>query len=156
MLGLSKENLLLNPDFKDILSAFIAEKVEFLVVGGYAMAFHGYVRATGDIALWIRCSDENAEKVWRALQTFGALLFDLKTEDLKIPGMVFQIGLVPSRIDVITQIDGVEFEDAWREHKTVEIEGLVIPVIGKTQLLKNKQSTGRPKDRNDALWLQDE
>lgn len=147
---------MLNPDFADILSAFIAGKVEFLVVGGYAMAFHGYVRATGDIDLWIRCSDENAERVWRALQTFGAPLFDLNIADLKTPGMVFQIGLVPSRIDVITQIDGVEFDDAWKEHKTVEIEGLEIPVIGKTQLLTNKQSTGRSKDRNDALWLEDE
>ena len=147
---------MLNPNFKEILSAFIKEKVEFLVVGGYAMAFHGYVRATGDIDLWIRCSDENAAKVWRALQTFGAPLFDLNIEDLKTPGMVFQIGLVPSRIDVITQIDGVEFEAAWKEHKTVEIENLQIPVIGKTQLLINKKSTGRAKDRNDALWLQDE
>ena len=147
---------MLNPDFKDILSAFIKEKVEFLVVGGYAMAFHGYVRATGDIDLWIHCSDENAEKVWRALQTFGAPLFDLNIEDLKTLGMVFQIGLVPSRIDVITQIDGVDFEDAWKEHKTVEIENLQIPVIGKTQLLTNKKSTGRAKDRNDAMWLEDE
>ncbi len=120
------------------------------------MAFHGYVRATGDIDLWIHCSDENAEKVWRALQTFGAPLFDLNIEDLKTLGMVFQIGLVPSRIDVITQIDGVDFEDAWKEHKTVEIENLQIPVIGKTQLLTNKKSTGRAKDRNDALWLEDE
>ena len=147
---------MLNPDFKDILSAFIAEKVEFLVVGGYAMAFHGYVRATGDIDLWIRVSDENAEKVWRALQTFGAPLFDLNIKDLKIPGMVFQIGMVPSRIDIITQIEGVEFEEAWNEHKTVEIEKLQIPVIGKIQLLINKQSTGRTKDRNDALWLENE
>ena len=147
---------MLNPDFTDILSAFIVEKVEFLVVGGYAMAFHGYVRATGDIDLWIRISDENAEKVWRALRTFGAPLFDLNIEDLKTPGMVFQIGIVPSRIDIITQIDGVEFEDAWREHKMVEIENLQIPVIGKTQLLINKQSTGRIKDRNDALWLQED
>jgi hypothetical protein len=144
---------LLNPDFRDILSAFIAEKVEFLVVGGYAMAFHGFVRATGDIDLWIRLSDENAERVWRALQIFGAPLFDLKLEDLKIPGMVFQIGVVPSRIDIITEIDGVDFAEAWRERKTVEIENLTIPVIGKTQLLINKQSTGRTKDRNDALWL---
>lgn len=147
---------MLNPDFTDILSAFAAEKVEFLVVGGYAMAFHGYVRATGDIDLWIRISDENAEKVWRALERFGAPLFDLNLDDLKTPGMVFQIGIVPSRIDVITAIDGVEFEEAWREHKTIEIENLQIPVIGKTQLLINKQSTGRPKDRNDALWLLDE
>ncbi len=120
------------------------------------MAFHGYVRATGDIDLWIRISDENAKRVWQALQTFGAPLFDLNIEDLKTPRMVFQIGLVPSRIDIITEIDGVEFEDAWKEHKTVEIENLQIPVIGKTQLLINKNSTGRAKDRNDALWLQDE
>jgi hypothetical protein len=92
----------------------------------------------------------------RALQKFGAPLFDLNVEDLKTPGMVFQIGLVPSRIDVITQIDGVRFEEAWKEHKTLVIENLQIPVIGKTQLLINKQSTDRAKDRNDALWLQQE
>jgi len=127
-----------------------------MVVGGYAMAFHGFVRATGDIDLWIRCSEENAKKVWRALQRFGAALFDLKTEDLQTLGMVFQIGMIPSRIDVITQIDGVDSEDAWKEHKTVVIEGLKIPVIGKTHLLNNKKSTDRPKDHIDALWLESE
>lgn len=147
---------MLNQDFKDILSAFTAEKVKFMVVGGYAMAFHGFVRATGDIDLWIQCSDENANKVWNALQKFGAPLFDLEIEDLKTPGMVFQIGLVPSRIDIITKIDGVDFDESWKEHKTVEIEGLNIPVIGKLQLLTNKKSTGRPKDRNDVLWLESE
>ncbi|MGI8470241.1 MAG: nucleotidyltransferase [Pyrinomonadaceae bacterium] len=147
---------MLNQNFKDVLSAFSAEKVEFMVVGGYAMAFHGFVRATGDIDLWIRCSEENAAKVWKALQKFGAPLFDLKTEDLQTPGMVFQIGIVPSRIDVITQIDGVDFEDAWKEHKIIEIEGLKIPVIGKAHLLVNKKSTGRSKDRNDVLWLESE
>jgi hypothetical protein len=126
------------------------------VVGGYAMAFHGYVRATGDIDLWIRISEENPARIWRALKKFGAPLFDLNIEDLKMPGIIFQIGLVPSRIDIITQIDGVEFETAWKEHKTVEIENLQIPVIGKTQLLINKRSTGRAKDRNDALWLQED
>lgn len=147
---------MLNQNFKDILSAFIEEKAEFLVVGGYAMAFHGFVRATGDIDLWICLSAENAEKVWRALRRFGAPTFDLNQKDLQTPGMVFQIGIVPSRVDVITQIDGVLFDDAWQEHKIVEIEGLQVPVIGKTQLLINKKSTGRPKDRNDALWLESE
>ena len=147
---------MLNQDFIDILSAFSEEKVEFLVVGGYAMAFHGFVRATGDIDLWICCSEENAQKVWRALQKFGAPLFDLNIEDLQIPGMVFQIGMIPSRIDVITQIDGVDFEIAWKEHKIIEIEGLKIPVIGKTHLLVNKKSTDRLKDRNDALWMESE
>jgi hypothetical protein len=127
-----------------------------MVVGGYAMAFHGFVRATGDIDLWIRRSEENAEKVWRGLQKFGAPLFDLKREDLTTSGMVFQIGMIPSRIDVITEIDGVDFDDAWKQHKTVEIEGLKVPVIGKAHLLINKKSTSRPKDRNDALWLESE
>lgn len=139
---------MLNPDFKDILSAFIAEKVDFLIVGGYAMAFHGYVRATGDIDLWIRGSEENAEKIWRALQNFGAPLFDLTLEDLQTPGMVFQFGVVPSRIDIITEIDGVDFETAWREYQTVEIENLQIPIIGKTQLLINKN---RPADRKITM-----
>lgn len=120
------------------------------------MAFHGYVRATGDIDLWIRASDKNAGRVWRALQIFGAPVFDLNIEDLKTPGMVFQMGVVPNRIDVVSQIDGVEFDEAWNEHNTVEIEGLIVPVIGKAQLLINKKSTGRTKDRNDALWLEDE
>ena len=147
---------MLNPDFRDILSAFCEEKVEFLVVGGYAMAFHGFVRATGDIDLWIRCCDENAPRVWRALQKFGAPLFDLTLEDLKTPGIVFQIGIVPSRIDVLTQISGVKFDEAWQEHQTVEIEGLQIPVIGKTHLLVNKKQIGRPKDNTDILWLENE
>lgn len=147
---------MLNRNFKDILFAFSAEKVEFMVVGGYAMAFHGFVRATGDIDLWIRISEENAEKVWRALGKFGAPLFNLNVEDLKTRGMVFQIGIVPSRIDIITQIDGVEFEEAWKEHQIVIIEGLRIPLIGKSQLLINKKSTNRPKDLNDALWLESE
>ena len=147
---------MLNPDFRDILSAFCEEKVEFLVVGGYAMAFHGFVRATGDIDLWIRCSDENAQRVWRALQKFGAPLFDLTLEDLKTPGIVFQIGIVPSRIDVLTEISGVQFDEAWQEHQTVEIENLQIPVIGRRHLLVNKKQTGRPKDNTDILWLENE
>lgn len=147
---------MLNQDFIDILSAFSEEKVEFLVVGGYAMSFHGYVRGTGDIDLWIRASSENAEKVWQALKTFGAPLFDLSVDDLQILGTVYQIGVIPSRIDVITEIDGVDFEEAWKERQNVEIEGLNIPVIAKPHLLLNKKATGRPKDLNDVLWMEGE
>ncbi len=144
---------MLNPDFRDILRAFSDEKVEFLVVGGYAMAFHGFVRATGDIDLWIRTSDENARRVWLALQTFGAPLFDLTVADLQTPGIVFQLGIVPTRIDVLTQISAVEFEDAWQARQTIEIEDLQIPVIGKPQLLVNKKPPGREKDTAALLWL---
>jgi hypothetical protein len=135
----SKENLLLNPDFIDILSAFSEEEVDYMVVGGYAMAFHGYVRATGDIDLWIRTSDDNAESIWRALQKFGAPLQNLAIEDLQTPGIVFQMGVPPNRIDIINQIEGVEFETAWNNRSSVEISGLTIPLIGREQLLSKKK-----------------
>src|ERR1051325_359878 len=110
-----EESPLLNPDFIDILSAFSEEQVEFLVVGGFAMAFHGYVRATGDIDLWIRLSEENAKRAYRALQKFGAPLADLSVEDLQTPGTVYQMGVVPNRIDVMNQISAVEFDEAWKD-----------------------------------------
>jgi hypothetical protein len=154
MLGHLEENQLLNQDFKDILSAFCDQQVEFIVVGGYAMAFHGFLRATGDIDLWIRCSMENAEKVWLALQDFKAPLFDLTKEDLNTYGIVFQIGIVPNRIDITTKIDGVNFDDAWKNHQTVQIEGLTIPVLNKEFLLLNKKVVSRPKDLIDIIWLE--
>lgn len=145
---------MLNPDFIDILSAFSEEEVEYMVVGGYAMAFHGYVRATGDIDLWIRLSEANANKVWRALQKFGVPLFDLRIEDLQTPGMVFQMGVPPNRIDVINEINGVEFEIAWKARTSVEFGELAIPLIGREQLLHNKKAMDRPKDRADIIWLE--
>jgi hypothetical protein len=136
------------------LSAFCEEKVDFLLVGSYAMAFHGWARATGDIDLWVLPTEENAEKVWRALKKFGAPLFDLNLQDLQSPGTVFQIGLPPNRIDIITKIDGVEIKEAWDNHQTVKIYGLEIPLIGKEQLLINKKAAGRPKDQIDVLWME--
>ncbi len=93
---------MLNTDFRDILSAFNGEKVEYLVVGAYALAAHGFVRATGDIDLWIRCSEKNAENIIRALIKFGAPLSDLTTDDLIKPDLIFQIGIIPRRIDILT------------------------------------------------------
>ncbi len=125
-----------------------------MVVGGYALAFHGYVRGTGDIDLWIRISDKNAERVRKALETFGAPLFDLSRDDLKTPGIVFQMGLPPNRIDVINKVNGVEFDEAWANHELVEIHGLTIPIVGKSELLKNKLKMNRPKDLGDIRWLE--
>jgi hypothetical protein len=154
MAGRSRGNPLLNPDFRDMLSALCDEDVEFLLVGAYALAAHGLPRATGDMDIWIRCSAENARRVWRALQRFGAPLFDVTVEDLQSPGLVFQIGVVPRRVDILTAIDGVLFDDAWMQRKTVEIEGLTIAVIGRTQLIQNKKAAGRPKDLADVAWLE--
>jgi hypothetical protein len=145
---------LLNKDFRDILSAFCEEKVEFMLVGAYAVAAHGVPRATGDIDLWIRNSSENAERVWRALKKFGAPLSDLTKDDLTSPGTVIQLGVTPRRIDILTQITGVGFAEAEPERLIVSIEGIEVPVIGRTHLIQNKRAVGRPQDEADVARLE--
>jgi hypothetical protein len=145
----------LNTDFHDILSAFIAEGVEFLLVGAYALAAHGVPRATGDMDLWVRPARDNAERVWRALAAFGAPVSGLSAEELATRGLIFQIGVAPRRIDVITSIDGVEFAEAWPGRTEVHIEGLVIPVLGRSDLIRNKRAVGRPKDQADLALLEE-
>jgi len=137
-----------------MLSALCEEKADFLIVGAYALAAHGHPRATGDIDIWIRASEENAKRVWRALMRFGCPLFDLKLDDLKTPDLIFQIGVEPRRIDIVTSITGVEFDEAWPDRKEIEIEGLKIAAIGRSHLLKNKKAVGRPQDLADVAWLE--
>jgi len=156
MPGHSREIRLLNPDFRDMLSALSDEKAEFLLVGAHALAAHGLPRATGDMDLWIRASGENARRVWRALARFGAPLDQLSETDLQAPETVFQIGISPCRIDILTSISAVEFEEAWSGRLEVELEGLRIPVIGRSHLLRNKKAVGRPKDLADAAWLEEQ
>ena len=145
----------LNRDYNDILSALCAEGAEFLVVGAYAVGVHGIPRATGDIDIWVRPTSENARRVMRALKRFGAALLDLTEEDLATSDTVFQMGMAPSRIDVLTGISGVTFDQAWPSRVTVAIEGLTVPVIGRGDLLRNKAASGRPKDLADLAALGD-
>jgi hypothetical protein len=140
---------MLNPDYNDILSAFNAEGVEYLVVGAYALAAHGLPRATGDIDVWVRPSPDNGARVWRALARFGAPMDELRPDDFAIPGTIFQIGVVPRRIDVITSIDGVEFDEAWPRRLVVNLAGVDLPVIGRADLIVNKRASGRPQDLVD-------
>lgn len=144
---------MLNPDFRDILSGFCEEKVEFLLVGAYALAVYGVLRATGDIDLWIRRSDENARRVARALIIFGAPSSNISKEELTTPGTVLQIGVAPRRIDILTSIDGVDFDDAWQDRMEAEVEGLKVPVIGRAHLIRNKKAVGRPQDLADIANL---
>jgi hypothetical protein len=144
----------LNPDFRDLLSAFIDAKVEFLVVGGYAMAVHRLPRATKDLDLWVRPSAENAPRVLRALDVFGAPRHGLTEVDLQTAGTIYQVGVPPNRIDLITVVDGVRFDDAWRDRADVEVDGLSIPVIGRVHLILNKRAVGRPQDLLDANLLE--
>lgn len=144
----------MNRDFAEMLSALSETGAEFLVVGAYAMAAHGSPRATGDLDIWVRPTVENAQRVWAALESFGAPLSQLTQIDLQQAGNVFQIGVAPYRIDVLTRITGVEFEDAWRSHVQIELEGHLIPVIGKAELIRNKRMLGRLKDLGDVETLE--
>jgi hypothetical protein len=144
----------LNPDYRDMLSALSGEVAEYLLVGAYALAVHGVPRATGDIDLWVRPDPDNARRVLAALRRFGAPHAELTERELVTPGTVFQIGVAPRRIDILTSIDGVDFDEAWTMRRVVEIEGLPVPVISRTHLIRNKKATGRPQDAADAARLE--
>jgi hypothetical protein len=144
----------MNNDFNDMFSALSAEGVEYLIVGAYALAAHGLPRATGDIDIWVRPSSENAARVWRALARFGAPLSTVTAEDLGRPGTVVQLGVAPNRIDVLTAIDGVDFDGAWARRETHPVDEIALPVIGRDDLIKNKRATGRTRDLADAEQLE--
>ena len=147
---------MLNPDYRDILSIFSDEKVEYLIVGAYALAAHGNPRATGDIDLWVNPTERNAARVMRSLASFGAPLDEVDDDDFSTPDVVFQIGLVPRRIDILTSISGVpDFEKAWQERMDIEIDGISVPVLSRQHLIVNKRATGRPQDLADVAWLEE-
>lgn len=141
-------------DFLELLLALSAEDAEFLVVGGYALAAHGHVRATGDIDVWVGHDSQNAIKVYAGLARFGAPLSRIQPKDFSEPDVMFQMGIVPNRVDILTSIDGVEFEDAWAQRIMGEYQGFSYPVIGLTHLKANKKATGRPKDLQDLAILE--
>lgn len=143
----------MNRDYVEMLAALSDAGAEFLVVGAHALAFHGVPRATGDLDLWVRPTPENAECVWRALVEFGAPLDQLTLEDLSREDLVFQIGVVPNRIDILTSITGVAFDEAWETRAQVEIEGLRVPVLGRSELVRNKRAVGRTRDIADIEEL---
>lgn len=145
---------MLNPDFKEMLSCLKDEGVEFIVVGAYALAAHGFPRATGDIDIWVRNSPGNAQKVLHAMSNFGAPVSYLTQEDFTAPNTIVQIGVEPTRIDIMTGIDGVEFDQAWQNKFSVVIDDQEIFVLSKADLLKNKLAAGRDKDQGDIVWLE--
>ena len=144
----------MNRDFVEMLSALSAARAEFLIVGAHALAVHGLPRATGDLDIWVRPIPDNAERVMRALQSFGAPLFDLTEKDLVSPGTVFQIGLPPCRIDILTEISGVAFDDAASHRVLHHVAGMELPFIGRRDLLQNKKAAGRAKDLGDVEFLE--
>ena len=145
----------LNEDFRDLLLEFADEGVECLLVGALAVAFHGVPRATGDMDVFVRPSVENAKRVHAALARFGAPLQSAGVvhADFEQPGTVYQMGLPPRRIDILTEISGVTFDEAWESRNTAELEGRTIAIIGRAALLRNKEASGRPKDLADVARL---
>ena len=143
----------MNQDFVEMLSALSGAGADYLIVGAHALAAHGFVRATGDLDIWIRAEADNAARVWQGLIQFGAPLDNLQQHELAVPDLIYQIGLPPNRIDVLTSISGVEFESAWRNRISITIETLEVPVLGKDDLIQNKKAAGRPQDLADVHQL---
>ncbi len=141
---------MLNQDYKEIISLLLDNKVDFLLIGAYALAVHGFPRSTGDIDLFIKPNPENAKVLMSSLEKFGAPLENVKAEDFSFPGIILQIGVAPRRIDIITKISGLTYDEASMGKEIIDIEGLRVPVISKQNLIKNKLATGRDKDLIDA------
>jgi hypothetical protein len=145
---------MLNPDYREMLSALSDQGAEYVLVGGYAMAAHGLPRATGDMDILVNPTPENATKVMDSLRAFGAPVSDVSEEDFTTPGTIFQMGVPPRRIDIITEIDGVSFAEAAADAAVVAIDDLEVPVISKANLIKNKRASGRKQDLADVERLE--
>lgn len=146
----------MNRDFLEFLDALLRADARFLVVGAHAMAVHGVPRATGDLDVWVDATAENAERVWSALIAFGAPMgtLGLSRTDLTSSELVLQLGVVPQRIDLLTSVTGLKFDDAWstrRHHRVGELE---VPFLGRDALLQNKRATARTKDLADIEILE--
>lgn len=143
-------------DFRDMLTCLLDAGVEFVIVGGYAVAHHGHVRATKDIDVFIRPSAANAARVMRAMATFGAPVAALgvKEADFSTEGKVIQLGVPPLRIDLLTALSGIDFETASRAPGTLDVDGRVVGVIGLEALLKNKRAAARAQDLADVAILE--
>jgi hypothetical protein len=139
----------MNPDFVDLLRAFVAADVRFLIVGAYALALHGRPRATGDLDVWVDASSDNAARVMRALAAFGAPLSDISADDFSRPGVTYQIGVAPGRIDILTELTGLTFAEAWPDRMRRPFGDVEVDFIGREAFIRNKRATGRAKDLGD-------
>jgi hypothetical protein len=146
----------LNSDFRDLLRTLVEAEVEFVVVGAYALSFHGAPRASGDIDIFVKPSPENAARLWRALLDFGAPVSaaGVVPADFEKPDLVYQIGLPPRRVDLLTSISGVSFDEAWATRMAATVDGQTVYFIGREMFVRNKLAAGRPKDLADAARLQ--
>ncbi len=145
----------LDRDFREFIECCIARDVRFLIVGAYALGVHGRPRATGDLDVWVDPTPDNASNIMLALEQFGAPLGHVTAEDFSRPGIVFQMGLPPLRIDVLTELTGLTFDEAWPTRARADFGPVAVDVIGREAFIKNKRATGRAKDLGDIEALGD-
>ena len=143
----------MNFDFKELLKIFAERKVKYLIIGGYAVAKHAEPRYTKDLDIWINNSKENAEQVFQSLKDFTAPLTDITVEDFTIPTLVFQIGIEPSRIDILMGLKELDFDECWKRRATSVIGDLELHFISLDDLIFNKTLAGRPQDLRDLEIL---
>ena len=144
----------MNQDFVDLLRTFVEAEVRFLVVGAYALALHAKPRATGDLDIWVEADPQNAKRVMQALRRFGAPLSQVKEEDFVRKNTVFQIGVAPRRIDILTDLTGLSFTEAWEDRFPHSIGSCDVFFLGRQTLIKNKKALGRHKDLADLEALE--
>jgi hypothetical protein len=142
-----------NSDFRDLLAALNGADARYLVVGGYAVAFHGHPRFTKDLDVWVDANAENAHRVIAAMTAFGAPAGLFTLEELSHPRTVFQLGVAPVRVDILTQIAGLAFEEAWPSRVQAQLGPVPFWVIGRAELVRNKRAAARPSDLADLAAL---
>lgn len=136
----------MNSDFKELLKIFSEEKVKYMIIGGYAVAKHAEPRYTKDLDIWISNSRNNAERIYQALSKFGSPLADITIEDFTVPTLVYQIGIEPSRIDIIMGLENLDFGECWENKETVQLGEVETYFISIDDLIKSKEFAGRPQD----------
>jgi hypothetical protein len=145
---------MINKDFKQFIELLNKNKVKYLVVGGYALAFHGFPRYTKDIDFWVWVNEENAKNLVKTLKQFGFSSLDLKEDDFLNPGYVVQLGRPPGRIDLLTSVTGLDFEECYESRVHIEIQGSEIDFIDLENFKKNKKAVGRHQDLADLENLE--
>jgi len=143
----------LPPDFKDFLRLLNSHRVEYLLIGGYAVAYHGYPRPTGDMDIWIAVSSQNATRVMAALVEFGFRADDVPVDLFTEPGRIVRMGIPPMRLEMVTTISGVEFAFCYARRASAVVDGVAVDIIGLDDLKTNKKASGRHKDLNDLEQL---
>ncbi len=145
----------MNPNFSELCALLDKNEVRYLIIGGYALAAHGRPRYTEDFDLWVEPTPENAVRVLATLEDFGFGSLDIRIEDLVTPDMVIQLGYPPARVDLLTQPEGVIFQECYPNRVMLQFGGLTLPFLNVPDLIRNKRASARPQDLADVAALED-